>query len=238
MSIVAFKRKSVIMAGTHISGKTPGGIWIPQGPFGKHTGTSYPWHGDSGFSLNGTHRNKGPVGQTMAFSKNGTPFRGVIPMGIGSNTNETYRQQPFSEPVMNVNEAIIVPGTQYMYVKQSVLSNKGMLAKKYRWAYNGQYPNYWVKNMYTNGPLSDNKSQGLYIGNISSCNNKIIRPCTKNCLPDRKIIGNQGTLTQEQYVSYFARRCYNPFSQTIQSGNGNGSACGMVISPNLNSSPI
>ena len=33
MSLTAFKRKSVINHGSKRSGKGPGGIWLPQGPF-------------------------------------------------------------------------------------------------------------------------------------------------------------------------------------------------------------
>ena len=32
MSIVAFKKKSVVQHGTHVSGRSPGGAWIPRGP--------------------------------------------------------------------------------------------------------------------------------------------------------------------------------------------------------------
>ena len=35
MSIVAFKKKSVILYGSNVSGKPPGGIWLNRGPFGK-----------------------------------------------------------------------------------------------------------------------------------------------------------------------------------------------------------
>ena len=35
MSLVAFKKKSVIQYGSNRSGKPPGGYWLPQGPFGN-----------------------------------------------------------------------------------------------------------------------------------------------------------------------------------------------------------
>ena len=60
-------------------------------------------------------------------------------------------------------------GSQYIYIKPSVLSNKGMLNKKYRWAYNGQYPNYWVQPNYTGNQI-DTASQMLYIQNKASSN--------------------------------------------------------------------
>jgi hypothetical protein len=84
MSIVAFKKKSVIQYGSNRSGKPPGGFWLPQGPFGLNTTTnSYmleqnsQHYGPVGFSINGGYRNKGRIGSESKFSKNGTPFRGV-----------------------------------------------------------------------------------------------------------------------------------------------------------------
>jgi hypothetical protein len=50
-----------------------------------------------------------------------------------------------------------------------------MLRKKYRWIYNGQYPNYWVQPNYT-GNQSDTASQMLYIQNkaaANTCNLKV-----------------------------------------------------------------
>ena len=76
MSIVAFKRKSVIQYGANVSGKPPGGYWLPQGPFGRNrTINSYmleqnsKYYGAEGFSINGGTRSKGRVGQNMKFSK-------------------------------------------------------------------------------------------------------------------------------------------------------------------------
>jgi hypothetical protein len=45
-----------------------------------------------------------------------------------------------------------------------------MLEKRYRWAYNGQYPNYWVQPVYT-GNQTDTSSQGLYVQNLAAANN-------------------------------------------------------------------
>lgn len=165
MSIVTMKKKSVIQYGSKRSGKPPGGYWLPQGPFGQSTTglqLAIKNYGPVGFSLNGTHRNIGYVGQNMRMSKQGTPFRGVYPMGSGGCCN-TYAQP---QPLLNVIDALPL-GDQYMYVKQSVLSTKGMLAKKYRYLNNGQFPNYTVKPIYTGNQL-DSQSQGVYIQNIAS----------------------------------------------------------------------
>ena len=166
MSIQAFKKKGTIRYGANVSGKTPGGVWLSQGPFGKGTlAYTVGAEGPVGFSLNGGRRNVGYVGQSMAMSKNGTPFRGQFAYGSGG-TNGTY---PKSEPVFNATQAIVL-GDQYKYIKPSVLSTKGMLEKKYKWINNGQYPNYWVQPVYPNGSSSDNASQWLYIQTKAAAN--------------------------------------------------------------------
>jgi hypothetical protein len=164
MSIVAFKKKSVIQYGSGRSGKPPGGYWLPQGPFGKNMFSLQQTKGPVGFSVNGGHRNVGYVGKTMEMSQNGTPFRGKFPLG-GSITDAF----PPSQPVFNVNEVIVL-ATQYQYIKPSVLSTRGMLQKKYKWIYNGQYPNFWVQPNYAGTMQSDTKSQGMYVHNVTTSN--------------------------------------------------------------------
>lgn len=172
MSLNTFKRKSVIQYGAKRSGKPPGGYWLPQGPFGKSTvglQLAIDNIGPVGFSLNGPHRNIGYVGKDSKFSKNGTPYRGIHPHGWGGHLGRYAK----SEPVFNVNQVIVL-GDQYKYVKQSVLSTKGMLQKKYRWAYYGQYPNYWVQPVQDGTMQSDTKSQGMYLHDLSTGNDCVI----------------------------------------------------------------
>jgi uncharacterized cupredoxin-like copper-binding protein len=88
------------------------------------------------------------------------PYSGAVP-NAGS-------KQAVVQPVLNSSE-VNTMGTQYIYVKPSVLSTKGMLEKRYRWAYNGQYPNYWVQPNYT-GNQTDSASQGLYVQNLAAAN--------------------------------------------------------------------
>ena len=193
MSITAFKRKSVINHGSKRSGITPGGYWLPQGPFGHSTKIlkeATQNYGAVGFSINGGHRNVGGVGREMKMSKSGTPYRGTHPIGFGGtygkypsatlvgNTTDNiqstgvipnaHSKQSAVSPVLN-SRIVDTMGSQYLYVKPSVLSNYGMLAKKYRWARNGQYPNYWVQPNYT-GNQTDTASQMMYIQNKSSAN--------------------------------------------------------------------
>jgi hypothetical protein len=167
MSLTAFKKKSVIQYGSKRSGKPPGGYWLPQGPFGHSTKSlqlAIDNYGPVGFSLNGSHRNVGYIGKSSAMSKNGTPFRGTQPLGSGGNFGKYARP----EPVFNSNR-VIVEGTQYLYVKPTVLTTYGMLEKKYKWIKNGSYPNYWVQPNYT-GKQTDTKSQGMYLHDLTTSN--------------------------------------------------------------------
>lgn len=171
MSIVAFKKKSVIKHGSKRSGRAPGGEFVTQGPFGlkngnmlENTAKSNVAFAPNGFSLVGTHRNVGYVGQNMAMSKSGTPFRGVYPVGNGGCCN----QYATPLPTMNSLQAE-TKGNEYLYVKPSVLSQRGMLRKKFKYLYNGQYPNYIVKESFT-GDQVDNASQGVYLSKVSAAN--------------------------------------------------------------------
>jgi hypothetical protein len=183
MSIVAFKKKSVVQYGSHISGRSPGGSWIPRGPGLVSISTN-----NNGFSINGPYRNKGAVGTSSAFSSSKTLFRGKYAVGWGGRGNKYY-----NVPLFNVNNAIIVPGTQYKYVKPSVLSTKGMLSTKYKWM-SGQFPNYWVKNIYT-GYLTDTVSQDVYISK------KIAAAICET--PELQIAS--------QYIQQLSHRCADPF---------------------------
>ena len=258
MSLTAFKRKSVINHGSKRSGKGPGGIWLPQGPFGHSTHglqLAIDNPGPVGFSINGGHRNVGGVGRDMKMSKSGTPYRGTQPIGfggtygrypsallVGSEGQYTGAVQPPNnpspvvQPVLN-SRIVDTMGTQYLYIKPSVLSTHGMLDKKYRWAYYGKYPNYWVQPNYT-GNQTDTASQMLYIQNKASantCNLKVnntatyegyfVRMSPTLCTPGRSTarfkyndMARNGPYTKTlgqpvsygQYNLYLTRGCNNP----------------------------
>ena len=104
MSLTAFKRKSVINYGSKRSGKGPGGVWLPQGPFGHSTHglqMAIDHAGPVGFSINGGHRNIGGVGRDMKMSKSGTPYRGTQAVGFGG----TFGKYPSATLVGNNREA-------------------------------------------------------------------------------------------------------------------------------------
>jgi hypothetical protein len=258
MSLTAFKRKSVINYGSKRSGNAPGGYWLPQGPFGHSTRglqLAIQNYGPAGFSINGGHRNVGGVGRDMKMSKSGTPYRGTQPIGfggtygkypsavlVGSNgkysgaVNNAHNNAPLVQPVLN-SRVVDTLGTQYLYIKPSVLSTYGMLDKKYRWAYYGTYPNYWVQPNYT-GNQTDTASQWLYIQNkaaANTCNLKVnnvgayeanyISCGPTLCTPGRSTAGFKyndmarnapytKTIRQpvsyQQYNLYITRGCNNP----------------------------
>ena len=261
MSLTAFKRKSVINHGSKRSGSAPGGVWLPQGPFGHSTrGLQLAIHnpGPVGFSINGGHRNIGGIGKDMKMSKSGTPYRGTQPIGwggtygkypsatlVGNNTNgiqstgaipNAHNKASLVQPLLN-SRIVDTMGQQHLYIKPSVLSNNGMLHKRYRWAYNGKYPNYWVQPVYT-GNQTDSASQGLYVQNLAAantCNLKVnnietyeghvIKCGPTLCTPGRstaqftyndmarnapytKILGQP--VSYGQYNLYITRGCNNP----------------------------
>jgi len=258
MSLTAFKRKSVINHGSKRSGKGPGGIWLPQGPFGHSTHglqLAIDNPGPVGFSINGGHRNVGGVGRDMKMSKSGTPYRGTQPIGFGGTYGKypsavlvgsagqytgavqpPNNPSPVVQPVLN-SRIVDTMGTQYLYIKPSVLSTHGMLDKKYRWAYYGKYPNYWVQPNYT-GNQTDTASQMLYIQNKASantCNLKVnntatyegyfVRMSPTLCTPGRSTakfkyndMARNGPYTKTlgqpvsygQYNMYLTRGCNNP----------------------------
>lgn len=189
MSLTAFKNKSVINYGSNRSGKTPGGIFLPQGPFGNNNTTilslSLKSPAENGFSINGGHRNIGYVAKSSVFSKNFTPYKGAYAKGNGGCCG-TYYNREHVYPSREVDTL----GTQYAYIKPSVLSTYGMLDKKYRWIYYGVYPNNIVSPTGVgNNNLADNTSQGVYIKNVG---------LASNCVND---VNNS-----LKYINYFVNR--------------------------------
>ena len=166
MSIHTLKKKGVITGlGVKISGKPTSGYWVSQGPFGSNKQYSTIPFGISGFSINGGTRNQGYIGKSYAMSVNGTPYYHEHPIGWGGHLGQYAK----SEPVFNMpNVKVETRGKQYKFIKQSVISTKGMLEKKYKWINNGQYPNYWVQPVYSNSNLSDNTSQQVYIDTLAA----------------------------------------------------------------------
>lgn len=178
MSIATLKKKTTnyMSSATKRSGKPPGGYWVTQGPYGEPTSLksvmysdAISHYGPSGFSLQGAHRSI-PVGKDMKFSQQGTRFRGIHPIGYGGHNGQYFK----AEPLLNAGDGIVtVAGNQWEFIKPSVLSTNGMLKKRFRWVYSGQYPNYWVQPNYT-GNQTDSASQGLYLQQLSAASDCVV----------------------------------------------------------------
>jgi hypothetical protein len=200
MSIAIFKKKTInsFSSATKISGKPCNAYWIYQGPYGVKDSVAstilinsvvgpdgkIPPKGNtatnSGFSLNGIYRFGGGTGPL--FSKNRTPFKGVYPCGHGGTQGRYPTHIVFNaQPIMSKVACLT------WFVKPPVLSNRGMLARRYRWIKNGQYPNNWVQPNYTGNQI-DSGSQGLYVQTKAAQN---------DCVVDT----NDGA----KYVNYFRR---------------------------------
>jgi len=79
-----------------------------------------------GFSLNGTHRNQGYVGQTsLSRSLPRTPMKGNVAKGHGGCCGKYYNGPIVASAVSTLEDSGVV--------KSSVLSSPGMIRTKYRW---------------------------------------------------------------------------------------------------------
>ena len=260
MSLTAFKKKSVINYGSNRSGRGPGGVWLPQGPFGHSTkmlSLSLQSPGYSGFSINGGMRNIGYVAKSSVFSKNFTPFKGVYAKGNGG-THGQYYNRDHVLPSRQVDTL----GTQSQYIKPSVVSTHGMLDRKYRWVYYGVYPNNIVSpSGVGNTNLSDNTSQGVYVTNkgiINDCINDVnnLEKYENYCVNHgpylnhtvnggrfnwNQIVANAPytktiyqPLTASQYILKIQRKCLNNSVPHIPEKTGNGNnVCAVSLSARL-----
>lgn len=94
--------------------------------------------GQRQFSINGTTRNQGYIGQTsLSRSLIHTPLKNTVPRGYGGCCSIVQR---------NIKASEIYSLEDNSVVKPSVLSTKGLLATRYRWI-NRPFPNSVVKNM-------------------------------------------------------------------------------------------
>jgi hypothetical protein len=94
----------------------------------KKTQAKYFDHsvGTQGFSLNGTYRNQGYVGQTMlSRSLPRTPMNGNIPCGSGGCCGK-YNITP-------IVQSAVISQEDSTVVKSSVVGTYGMMSTKYRW---------------------------------------------------------------------------------------------------------
>lgn len=192
----------------------------------------------TGFSLNGTHRSQGYVGQTMlSRSLPRTLAKGTTPKGHGGCCGKFIVQQPILSAVTSTEDSNVI--------KSSVLDNTGMLATKYRWIRRPQ-PFTSVK---ADDTLNSNTQQE-YINHINnktlqaydSCqdNTKICNPvaaATCNGIVSKKQNNFLFNFTKPQrgpkfipqsqstYISKI--KCTDPYTQTSKT-NHPPFACGFM----------
>jgi hypothetical protein len=131
----------------------------------------------SGFSLNGTHRNQGYIGQTMlSRSLPRTLMKGNEIKGHGGCCGKYPKHGIVQSAVTSLNDPTVV--------KTSVQNNNGMLRTHYKWI--------WRPQPYSTTKININQlnSQSNYIKNISTNTSKKVDAssnlnnpiCFKQCL--------------------------------------------------------
>ncbi len=129
------------------------------------------------FSINGTTRNQGYIGQTsLSRSLTHTPHKG----SIAKDYNGLY-----ANPNIKASETLSTEDNTV--VKKSVLSNRGLLATKYRWA---TRPNPYAVVKVDSGRLVND--QYSYIERLRK---KTLADITNNCPPD--VAKTNGSVSQK-----------------------------------------
>lgn len=147
MSMVAMKRKTEAKYASSNSGRAPNGYSLPLSRPCCENKESDVLFAPVGFSLHGTHRNVGRVGQDMCMSKSNSVFRGFPNVGI------------------QVTQEVVIKGPDSTFTKPICLSAFAMMRR--RRAANVQYPHYWVQPIYT-GDQAATTSQGQYLRQLES----------------------------------------------------------------------
>ena len=128
-----------------------------------------------GFSLNGTHRNQGYVGQTsLSRSLPRTPMKGNVLRGHGGCCG-TYNIRPVIQSGVTSTE-------DNRFIKSSVLSNKGMLQRRLSCnPCNVVKPDSGL-NANTQGELISRKQKECLLCDIDNNGSSCTGKCSKICL--------------------------------------------------------
>lgn len=182
--------------------------------------------GNTGFSLNGTHRNQGYVGQTsLSRTIIGTPMRGNVARGHGGCCG-TYNTNMVKPSLCGLEDSKIV--------KSSVLSSKGMLRLKHKWANRGgEYApvkpdsnnNNNFSSMYTSYKRREvlnniTKNCPSVLGVISDCS---VKDCSKITKP-KEMYSN---IDQSEYIFRKTSECIANDPMQLVSSNSNNPFRGM-----------
>ena len=158
----------------------------------------------TGFSLNGTHRSQGYVGQSViSRSLPRTLMKGNVVCGHGGCCG-TYTITPIVQSAVRSTENINV-------VKHSVLNNMGMISTKYRWIRRPE-PYATVK---PDATLNLN-TEGDYIFKISRlhqrqvCAGSTAKPSPNCCSTEKttaKPEGDYVAISQGEYIAQLQSQC-------------------------------
>ena len=191
--------------------------------------------GASGFSLNGVHRNQGYIGQTsLSRTIIGTPMKGNVARGHGGCCG-TYNDSNIIKPLLCLENSNTV--------KKSVLSSKGMLRLKHKWANRGgehapvkpdSNNNNNFSSMYTSYKRKQTLNN-LAPGTLCEPKVGVVNDCS--CNSDNKIVKPNEMFTnmdQSEYIFRKTRECLSNDPMQLVSSNKNHPFRGM--GPNIISS--
>ena len=138
------------------------------------------------FSLNGTHRSQGWVGQTMlSRSLPRTIFKGNVAKGWGGCCGSYLKRPIIQSAVLSTNNPNVV--------KPSVLSNTGLISTKYRWIRRPQ-------------PFTSVKPDStLNLNSASDYTTRLSRTTVQNiakCPSSTKVVISRKCLKQSNYQVY------------------------------------
>lgn len=178
--------------------------------------------GQNNFSLNGTHRSQGWVGQSMlSRSLPSTPMKGTTPKGNGGCCG-TY----------NTKQGIIQSGVSSLndnnVVKVSVIDNKGMLEEK-----NTPYRNYLMPYPYVSSTPSQHATctvvKPKHLHDAGFRTEKLAASTSAGVAT---IENNQKYSCCANYNPYYRRKIFN--FVTVPTNSGNGSLIRQNVQDNVN----
>jgi hypothetical protein len=143
-------------------------------------------HSPNGFSLNGTHRSQGYIGQTsLSRSLPRTLMKGNTPKGHGGCCGKYYQGTIIQSGVTSLENPAVV--------KKSTMNTRGLIDTKYRWIRRPK-PFAEVKH------IANSHSQSEYIYFIKEKTLKETRPDGSPCsIPDKNPVYKKCTaLTKDQ----------------------------------------
>jgi hypothetical protein len=198
-----------------------------------------------GFSLNGTHRSQGYVGQTsLSRSLPTTSMRGNAAKGYGGCCGKYEIRPIIQSAVVSLNDPTVI--------KSSSLNTSGMISTHYRWikrpqpfasvkpsAMNNLNSQGFLINKLRNNAIKANSSgpcktifptdepdyKTICLETKSSNYNKL-----HNCPPITKDLSNKFAMAQSTYMQYLASGCSNNENDNINPpsvNNGTPYSCGI-----------